>query len=392
MEIITILKRKLISFDYLMLILVLGLSIFGVVVIGSATRVAHGGNPLAFENQQLWVASGVVLLLLAAFIDYKFIARFYIIAYVVNIGLLLAVQQFGHVMVTTGVVRAVDVIDGVGIQPSEFSKILMILFLAVLVERLGDKLNKPLYLAGILASIALPVFLVAIQPSLSAAMVVLIVSLAILFAGGVSFKYIIPGIIVMVPAGYMFLLDILREEPRLEQLGILQDYQIARIIPLVQPERATADSIRQTMQSIRAIGSGQLHGQGLHEGTLNQLNYVAHSHNDFIFAVIGEELGYIGGITVLAVVFIIVIKCLYISFKAESMTGKLIAAGVGFMMAFQTFVNVGVAIGILPNTGMVLPFISYGGSSMWVNMAAIGLVINVSMEQPKKSAFSLFEE
>jgi len=375
-----------------MFILVLGLSIFGIVVIGSATRITHGGSALAFESQQLWVATGVIVLLLAAFIDYKFIARFYIIAYVVNIGLLLAVQQFGTVMVTTGVVRAVDVIDGVGIQPSEFSKILMILFLAALVDRLQGKLNKPLYLAMVLVSIALPVVLVYNQPSLSAAVVVLVVSLAVLFVGGLSFKYIIPGIAVMVPAAYMFLLDILRDYPRLEQLGILRDYQIERIIPLVQPERATADSIRQTMQSIRAIGSGQLHGQGLHEGTLNQLNYVAHSHNDFIFAVIGEELGYIGGITVLAVLFIIVIKCLYISFKAETMTGKLIATGVGFMIAFQTFVNVGVAIGILPNTGMVLPFISYGGSSMWVNMAAIGLVINISMEQPKKSAFSLFEE
>lgn len=392
MEIMTTLKRKLASFDYLMFVLILGLSIFGVVVIGSATRITHGGNPLAFENQQLWVASGAVLLLLAAFIDYKFIAKFYIIAYVVNIGLLLAVQQIGTVMITTGVVRAVDVIDGVGIQPSEFSKILMILFLAALIDRLQGKMNKPLYLAMILASIALPVILVYNQPSLSAAVVILVVSLAVLFVGGLSFKYIIPGIIAMVPASYMFLLDILREEPRLLQLGILQRYQIDRIIPLFQPELASQDAIRQTTQSIRAIGSGQLYGQGLHEGTLNQLNYVAHSHNDFIFAVIGEELGYIGGITVLAVLFIIVVKCLYISFRAESMTGKLIAAGVGFMIAFQTFVNVGVAIGILPNTGMVLPFISYGGSSMWVNMAAIGLVINVSMEQPKKSAFSLFEE
>jgi len=392
MDILTIIKRKLVTFDYLMFILVIGLSIFGIVMVGSATRVHMGASAAVFENQQLFVFSGAILLLLAAFIDYRFIARFYVVAYIANLALLLVVQEFGTVMVTTGVMRAVDVLDtGFSIQPSEFAKILMILFLSVLIERLGDKINNPLYLAAILALIALPVLLIVVMPSLSAATVVLSVSLSILFVGGLSFKYIIPTLVVMVPASYLFILDITREYSWLLERTPLQEYQVNRILPLIDPDSVSPELMRQTMQSIRAIGSGQLSGQGLNEGTLNQLNYVAHSHNDFIFSVIGEELGYIGAVSVLAVLFVVIIKCLYVSFRAQSMTGKLLASGVGFMIAFQTFVNVGVAIGILPNTGMVLPFISYGGSSMWVNMAAIGLVINVGMEQPKKQAFSLFD-
>jgi len=389
------LKTKLMRFDYLMFLLVIGISIFGVIMVGSATRINMGGSTVAFENQQLFVATGVVILLLSAFIDYRFIARFYIAGYIINLGLLLAVQLWGRAVGAEGnVQRALDIGNiGFGIQPSEFSKILMILFLAVLIERYQDKLNRPLFLLMVLAAIALPVVLIFNQPSLSAALVVFVVSLTVVFVGGLSFKYIISALVVLLPAAYLFILDVTREESRFVH-RFLQPYQIEqRILPFLSPEYADPDAMRQTMQSMRAIGSGQLSGQGLHEGTLNQLNYVAHSHNDFIFAVIGEELGYIGAISALAILLLIALKCLYIAARARSLTGRLIAAGVGFMMAFQTFTNVGVAIGILPNTGMVLPFISYGGSAMWVNMAAIGLVINVAMEQPPKtSIFSRSEE
>jgi len=389
------LKTKFMSFDYLMLALVVGISIFGVIVIGSATRISIGGSPTAFVNQQMFIATGVIVLLLAAFIDYRFLARFYIVAYVINIALLLAVRFFGREIGIDGnVQRAIDIGNlGFGIQPSEFAKILMILFLAVLIDRYHDKLNHPLFLGMTLVAIVVPVGLIFIQPSLSASLVVLVVSLAVIFVGGLSFKYVIAAIIIFVPAFYLFLMDVMREYPRFVTI-FLESYQIQhRILPFILPEYAHPDSVRQTMQSIRAIGSGQLFGQGLHEGTLNQLNYVAHSHNDFIFAVIGEELGYVGAISVLAVMLLIALKCLFVAARAKSMTGKLIASGVGFMIAFQTFVNVGVAIGILPNTGIVLPFVSYGGSAMWVNMAAIGLVINVGMEQPQKtSIFARVEE
>ena len=395
MEIIDAIKRKLLSFDYLMLILVVGLSIFGIIVVGSATLVYQGADATEFEKQKLWMATGLVLLFFAAFIDYRFIAKFYIVAYVLNIALLLAVRFIGDEM-DSGITRAVT-IGGFSIQPSEFAKIFMLLFMAKLIDKFQDRLNNIFVLLGIGLAIIVPTYLVIDMPSLSAGMVVLCVSLVILFVGGLSFKYIFSAAAIVLPAAYLFIRDILSETrpftTKLIEWGIFENYQIeARILPFLNPDFASAKDLYQTEQSIRAIGSGQLSGKGLFQGTMTSLNYVPYNHNDFIFSVIGEEFGYIGCICVLAVLFVIIIKCLYIAFRAKTLIGKLIASGVAFMMAFQTFVNVGVSIGILPNTGMVLPFISYGGSSMWVNMVAIGLVINVSMVQPKQSAFILFEE
>ena len=401
MEIADLIKRKLLSFDYLMLILVIGLSIFGIIVVGSATRIHMGASTHEFERQKLWVTTGLFLLLAAAFIDYRFIAKFYIAAYILNLALLLATRysSLGSQM-QSGITRAITIggESGFSIQPSEFAKIFMLLFMAKLVDKLQNKLNNIFVLLGICLAIIVPVFLVIIMPSLSAGMVVLSVSLVILFVGGLHFRYIFSVLAVFVPAAYLFIRDVLSEErpftTKLIEWNIIKGYQIEdRILPFLRPEEFASASVRyQTEQSVRAIGSGQLSGKGLFQGTMTSLSYVPSNHNDFIFSVIGEEFGYIGCICVLAVLFVIIIKCLYIAFRAKTLTGKLIASGVAFMLAFQTFVNVGVSIGILPNTGIVLPFISYGGSSMWVNMIAIGLVINVSMVQPKQSAFILFEE
>ena len=143
----------------------------------------------------------------------------------------------------------------------------------------------------------------------------------------------------------------------------------------------------QTKNSIWAIGSGGLNGKGLYQGTINQLSYLPESHNDFIFSVIGEEFGFIGCIAVLAIMLLIILRCIFIANRAYDNIGKYIVSGIAGMFAFQVFVNVGVATGLLPNTGMPFPFLSYGGSSIWMNMTAIGLVLNVGMRKPK----SIFE-
>ena len=146
-------------------------------------------------------------------------------------------------------------------------------------------------------------------------------------------------------------------------------------------------SYYQTEKAINAIGAGQLHGKGLYQGTLNQLSYLPEPHNDFIFSVIGEEFGFIGCVIVLLLLLFIIFRCILIAVSIRDLFSQLIVVGVAGMIAFQTFVNVGVATGIMPNTGMSLPFVSYGGSSMWTNMAAIGLVLNIGMKRSK----SLFE-
>ena len=180
--------------------------------------------------------------------------------------------------------------------------------------------------------------------------------------------------------------DVLRENPIIVD-KILRPHQITRILTFLRPEEGS-DSYYQTLKSISAIGSGRLMGKGLYEGTLNQLSYLPEPYNDFIFSVIGEEFGFIGCVGVLLVQLFIIFRCALIAMSCRDSFFQLTAAGVAGMIAFQTFVNTGVATGILPNTGMSLPFVSYGGSSMWTNMASIGLVLNISLRRSK----SLFEE
>ncbi|MBQ9604673.1 MAG: FtsW/RodA/SpoVE family cell cycle protein, partial [Firmicutes bacterium] len=162
--------------------------------------------------------------------------------------------------------------------------------------------------------------------------------------------------------------------------------QISRLTDFLDKDYSSS-TYYQTKHSIWAIGSGQLRGKGLYNGTVNQLSYLPESHNDFVFAVIGEEFGFLGCLAVILVMFCIITRCLVIAAKATDNLGRLIAVGVGGMFAFQTFVNIGVVTGLLPNTGMTFPFLSYGGSSIWTNMLAVGLVLNVGMCKPK----SMFE-
>ena len=322
------------------------------------------------------------MLIVVSFIDYKFITKFYILGYIANIGLLLLVLLIGD-KTTGGATRQLG-IGGFSIQPSEFAKLFMLIFLSKFLDKYNERINHPLLLIILAVLIIIPVYLVKEQPSLSASLVILSLSVVLVFMAGISYKYIAGVLAIGMPLGFIVIQDILRPDPIFID-KILRGYQLRdRIIPYIKPELASSDLLYQTQQSMKAIGSGQLTGQGLYNGTV----HVPKNHNDFIFSVLGEEFGFVGCMVVITIMLIIIIKCLYTAYKAEDMTGRLFAAGVGFMFAFQTFVNIGVAIGILPNTGMSLPFMSSGGSAMWVNMILVGMVINIGIEKPK----SFFEE
>jgi len=278
----------------------------------------------------------------------------------------------------TGTARWIRLPGEFNLQPSEFCKLGIILFLAQYIEKYEEKLNKPLMLLLTVALIFLSVALILIQPALSASLVVAAVSLGILFTGKLSYKYIVPVVALAVPVMSIALWDLSRGTPMIMS-RFLKDYQINRLRLWFAPD--TSDPLYfQTMQSIRAIGSGLFDGKGL---TMSE-TVVPFAHNDFIFAVIGEELGFIGCMAVLGCFLVIVLKCLFIAYRAVDVSGRLIATGAGIMLAFQTFVHVGVTTGVLPNTGTPLPFISSGGSSMWVSMASVGLCLNVGMTKSKK--------
>jgi len=370
-------KKTFMYFDYLLFLLVLAIAVFGIIIIGSATRINISDGTGEYESQIIWFFIGIFFMIAAALIDYHLICRFYIVIYAVNIILLIAVLLIG-----TG--------DNVnrwlfGIQPSEFSKIFMIIFLAKYIDKHQENINSFKNIGIIFISTLIPAALIKAQPSLSASLVTVAIMLVILFVGKLSRKYIFIALAIVIPLGTVFLIDILSENHYILSM-FLKDYQIKRILSAVNPD--WSDPLYyQTRNSIWAIGSGGLNGKGLYQGTINQLSYLPSSYNDFIFSVIGEEFGFIGCVSVLFIMFLIILRCIYIAGKALDNLGTLIASGVAGMFAFQTFVNVGVATGLLPNTGMPFPFVSYGGSSMLMNMMAVGLVINVGLRKPK----SMFE-
>ena len=378
------LKKKLVYFDYLLVILIFSLIIIGIIAIGSANRINKldiGFNKeflsSEFVNQILWFLLGIFAMLFTAFIDYRFISKFYIPIYVLNIILLILVlSPLGRTI--ANVKRWIF-----GIQPSEFAKIFMIIFIATFIDKNKDTINefKTLSKLGIL--VIIPVILIQKQPSLSASLVILSILAFQIFIGNIDFKYIKVLLMILIPIIVVLGIDVISGKYFI--LGkILKDYQIDRIASILSFDLNTTDSsLYQTKNSVWAIGSGQLFGKGLFNGNMNQLNYIPYSHNDFIFAIIGEEFGFIGCVVVILISLLIVARCLIIANKSTSFLGMLIVTGVVGMLIFQIFANIGVATSLLPNTGMPFPFLSAGGSSMLVNMACIGLVLNVAMIKPK---------
>lgn len=371
--------RRIERLDIFLILLVLGITVFGIVAIGSATRINLPGIvPSVYRNQIIWFVSGIFLMALAAAIDYEFWGRYYLFAYGAIFALLLFTLFFAED--TRGAGRWLE-IGRFSIQPSEFAKVVMIFCLARLISKHEEQLNKPKILL-LLAVFTLAVdFLVYKQPSLSVSLVILVILVTEVFAGGLSFKYVFAILAILLPLVTLLLIDVHRQDPIVAD-KILGNYQMRRILALSRPEEYAYEA-EQPMKSVAALGSGQLEGKGLYHGSLNQGSPLQEQHNDFIFAVIGEEFGFIGCVAVLSVLFLIIFRCAVISYKAYDTFGRLIAAGTAGMLAFQTFVHCGVTMAFLPTTGMSLPFLSYGGSSLWTNYIAIGLVLNVGLKQSK---------
>lgn len=375
-------KKYFQNIDITILIAIVLLVAFGSVNIASATHVNLGDDPSILYKHFAFFAMGLVLMLIAANVDYEYFSQFHIPIYLFNLLLLIAVLLIG--VDGGGAVRWIA-IGPLTIQPSEFAKIMMIFCLAKLLADNPQRVDDLPSLAFLCAYMALPIILVLMQPALSSSLVLVAIFCILVFVAGLSYIWIRNILAVSVPIIAFILIDVASETPLLMD-KILATHQFNRILSFVDPTR-DPDLYYQTEKSISAIGSGQLNGQGLFQGTLNQLSYLPEPHNDFIFSVIGEEFGFIGCIFVLGVLLFLIFRCIVIAISARDTLGQFLALGIAGMFAFQTFVNCGVALGIVPNTGMSLPFVGYGGSAMWTNMIAIGLILNIR----KKDMKSLFE-
>jgi len=377
-------KKLLQGFDFgmiLALALLLGASL---VILSTASYNVIKSDPYHYvKTQAIWIITGIFIAAVAAAIDYEHWRKVNWWIYGFNIFLLVLVFVVGTS--AKGAQRWIPITSTQSIQPSEFAKVLLILTFANFLSNRRGKLNNVKDFIVPLLFVLPPTLLIFMQPDLGTALVFGAIFVGMMFVAGANplkFGAIIVGTVATtVTAIY---LHIAKNLPwplsYLEGLWLpLEDYQLNRLIVFIDPSRDTSGDGYHVMQSIWAIGSGGLWGKGYQNGTQGQYNILPEHHTDFIFSVVGEEFGFIGTSVLLFIFCIFLLRMISIGMKARDNFGMLIVAGVVSMMAFHIFVNVGMASGIMPVTGIPLPFITSGGSSMWSNMMAVGLVLSVGL-------------
>ena len=377
-------KKWLQNLDWYLIGAVCILAVFGIICIASALHFNLGEGTSEVYKQIVFFIIGLGLMVVAANVDYEYFSQYYIPIYFINIVLLLAVFVLGNE--SNGATRWIA-IGPLTIQPSEFAKVMMIFFLAKFISLHQSKMNRLDFFLKLCVIAGIPILLVLKQPALSASLVLVAIFCILVFVAGIDIIWVRNVAIVAVPLIAFILFDVSRENPLIMD-KIFEPHQFNRILSFVDPT-ANPDLYYQTEKSINAIGSGQLTGTGLGEGTQTQSGAIFGQHTDFIFAVICEELGLIGGSLVLVLLMIIVIRCVQIGLRSGDNLSALVCFGVAASVVFQTFENVGMCIGIAPVVGITLPFFSYGGSSVLSMFMAMGLVSGVRY-RPKPVKYRLY--
>ncbi|MDR1017371.1 MAG: rod shape-determining protein RodA [Lachnospiraceae bacterium] len=365
------------NYSFLLLGLVIILTIFGIIVIGSAKQSVQ-------LKQVIGLALGLIGCVVVSLIDYNFILNFYWLIYGAAIVLLgsLFIPHVGENI--NGATRWIN-LGFMQFQPSEFAKVLLILFLAKFIQNHEEDINNYTTMIKTAIFCGIPLFLILIEPNLSTTIFTALLLVSIIIVGGLHLKYIGIVIVAIIPIMIIFLAIVVQPNQKL-----LKDYQRNRIMAFIEPEKYASTGAYQQNNSVMAIGSGKLSGKGLNNNTTTSVkngNFILEPQTDFIFAIIGEELGFIGGIFVIALLLLIVLKCMVIGGRAPDLAGKLICMGVAAWIAFQGFINIGVATKLLPNTGVPLPFVSYGISSLVSLYVGIGFVLNIGLHNKNKSKY-----
>ncbi len=364
---------KIWNYDFKLIFMVLALAAIGVIAIGSAEE--------SLQSKQFFgVIAGAVLMLVLSFINYNSLLRLYWLMYAGNLVLLILVMFMGEEH--KGAQRWVE-IGSITFQPSETAKILLILFFAQFIMKYKEKLNSVKILAACLVLIAGPWALIYKQPDLSTSIMVLVIFCVILFAGGISWKYILGAMAVGIPA--LIVVVSIAVQP---DQTILTQSQQNRILSFIDPEGHASTGAYQQLNSVMAIGSGQLDGKGYKNNEITSVkngDFISEAQTDFIFAVIGEEFGFKGCVVVIVLIMGVALECVSVARRAKDMAGRIIASGIGGLIAFQGFFNIGVATFILPNTGLPLPFVSYGLTSLMSCFIGVGFVLNVRLQSGRNT-------
>lgn len=380
-------KKDLKSIDWITLLIVFGLVAFGLIALCSVLATPFSGNEKGLgdiiaklnldyvQRQCVNFLVGFAAMIIVMLLDYSIFKPLIPYVYYANVGFLALLFVFGKVR---GGAQGWFVIDSLerAIQPGELMKVVLVVQLAKIVSRAMDNDGRILRFKDIgmaLAYTVVPFMLIVLQPDYGTAFVLLVILIFILFAARIKWRYIIGAGIAagtLLPLAYFF---------------VFSDKQKERIISFLNPEYDPLGAGYQVSQSKVVIGSGRLMGKGFFgRSTLAQLKYVPERHTDFIFSGIVEAVGFVGGALLIVLFFVLAFRWLYIAIRSRDNFGMLLAVGVTAMLIAHVFENIGMTIGLMPMTGIPLPFISYGGSNMLTNMIGVGIVLNVYMRHPVK--------
>lgn len=362
---------RLKDYRFILVILVFLLSIIGVLAVGSARA--------SFQNKHIFgLILGLLVMLVVSLIDYTWVLDFYWLLYGIVILLLGAVLVIGENV--NGATRWIN-LGFTTFQPSELSKILLILFFSKFISEHEEVLNRGKTLIKYAILSGIPLALIIVEPNLSTTIVTALTLCLLIYMGGLSYRFIGTVLCILIPLAIIFLSIVVQPNQKL-----LKNYQQKRILAFIEPEKYESDEAYQQKNSVMAIGSGQLSGKGLNNNTTTSVkngNFISEPQTDFIFAIIGEELGFVGSCIVVALLLLIVLQCILVGRRARDLPGRIICCGVGGLIGIQSFINIGVATKLLPNTGVPLPFVSYGLTSLVSLYIGIGFVLNIGL-QPQK--------
>ena len=362
-------SRNLKNMEWSILICVALLVVIGLVALYSATL---GTGHEEFKKQVMWLAISIPFLVITMFLDYEILAKISPILYGISIILLIAVLFTEPI---SGASSWFVIKKTISFQPSEFAKVAVVLAYSYLVARLQtkgrDEISRPTRLFASLLAVAVPVLLIVKQPDYGTAMAFLFAIVAILFVAGIKKRYIFIAlalVVIALPLLYFF---------------VLPNHAKTRIDVFLNPEIDARGSGYNILQSKLAIGAGEMFGMGIGKGNQTQLGFLYPKTTDFIFSVIGEELGFVVGASVIALYILLITKAIYIAKTAKDDLGSYIAAGIAGIFIFHMMENIGMTMGLLPITGVPLPFVSYGGSSLVTNLILIGILLSVSGRRKK---------
>ena len=362
--------KKLTRTDFVLLTAVILLNLMGLVALRSISYAA--GSDTNLIRQAAGSALGVLIMTVVSMVDCEKVTKHYRILYLLVIASLAAVLVFGT---SGGGARRWISAFGLTFQPSELAKILLILFYAEFIIVYAGKYSR--WLAYLLSSLLIlpPVFMILKEPDLSTSIVVFLIFCVILVTAGLSRK-IIAGITAAAIPSFLIMIFLVVNG----SLSFLGEYQRNRILAWLHPEEYASSTAYQTMNSITAIGSGQLWGKGLgatDAGTLLGTGFISESQTDFIFAVIGEQLGFAGCCAMIILITAVTVRCYQIASMSDSTGDRIISSGMAAWIGIQSYLNIGVTTGVLPNTGIPLPFVSYGLTSLICLYAGLGFVQNI---------------